>query len=846
MESKEAKNLFVGKFEKEIGDLENKEPTFEGDLQDSASLFNGQFLEEVKPEEGIKREVRLEKQSLERKDAPGFKRKYNQLFNHIIAGLTTLGLSFGAVTLASPELRQEIARKVRKLLESEDSEKKVLEKAEDIVRSLKEAKDLEARADLSEKEKYELLLKKIDFFLDVLKTKVGISEEEQEKTRAFLLGIHEKYKKQIMDTSDTKEILFELFKETGKYNPDLALLSDIANQGQGNCEARATFLIVTIPALFPEMELKLQWFGPDEKNSDGHVRVIAKMEGYWYALEGAPKKLEPEDLLGTVLTDTLVFENSLRGDVQWEKPIGAPDFTVRTVSEDNKKTKTNSPFSVRFGSPPTKSYSGSNELETDEQYKQRSREKYFAGEVFDPENLPPMKVFIGETVESTAIQMASEGKRSDSTEKKDLLRPEDPHPLPEEVRMKALLEGVLQLNYSNTLYGPAALPQVFFDISEFDDQAIRTVEIIGVENSQVMKKYKEILEKKFRNIKNIVISDASGTLDFSFVRNFPFLQDVSLDGELPNDVSFLKDLRSLARIKLSHSTFIDSHKQSLDKHDSFHIDLSPLQHKKLTAIILSGEAIFENASLLDPTDLEVFTVKVFPETEEDVQKFLQGADNLKELDLTISDRLSSNTRTDFSSFKKLSKLYIGKGYSKQQEGPEEKFELETLRGLPLKVLKISNFRVDDLQPLSDMPLQELRIGNFVGEDITPLSTLSSVGKIYFAFSGSVPQGFADLSKLKKLRSLVTIQQVNSPEEVFSNLDFVPLHGLRLKEFFVETYSHDSQSLDGSLPSVSPEGIYPIMDSDNPKAGFIINYKAYRIVPPQGFRAVSERVQQAEP
>lgn len=277
-----------------------------------------------------------------------------------LAALLSVGLHAGAIGASSPEIRRNIADQTSEMaINAERNGREFLkrllasETENDFKNSLIESGDKPSP---------------ITFFLKS-ESFHGISEKESIENAEVFNQLKQQYLAEATSEPNKIKVLYDLSKEEGRYDPDSALLADILkkdiNVRRGNCEARAKFMDSLVSEIYPGAEKKLQWFAGD-KTKAPHVRLIMKIDKDWYALEGFPEKLNSADLEGSTLTDTDKFMTS------YLQKVPNPNETALA----GKVVTTNSFISVKFEKPPTKTYGGNDNQETNEDYQKRLTETY--------------------------------------------------------------------------------------------------------------------------------------------------------------------------------------------------------------------------------------------------------------------------------------------------------------------------------------------------------------------------------------------------------------------------------------------------------------------------------------
>lgn len=173
----------------------------------------------------------------------------------------------------------------------------------------------------------------------------GVPDSEIVRAKDEIAGLVEKFKKKnpLVPLEAARYLV-----DNTRYVAGSTYLSDVFNHGEGNCEAVAKTMFVVLPKLFPDLELKAQWFAGDEKGPP-HVRAVAKIDAGWVALERGFPRITDKEMAGTVLTSPQVFVESFVAGAEGQKQ-------KKSLTGGGKSA--GGMFDVRFDNPPTKAYSG--------------------------------------------------------------------------------------------------------------------------------------------------------------------------------------------------------------------------------------------------------------------------------------------------------------------------------------------------------------------------------------------------------------------------------------------------------------------------------------------------------
>lgn len=561
---------------------------------------------------------------------------------HLLALGATLGLNTAGVLTLDKGLRGHLIEDGRGALAratETDAEKAAL---------AKQAIEL-----LEQKDKEKIVQERLELFLKVLAQRGGVSEEDIVATRDFFHGVQDEFKKVVEkqedDDEEKKSTLFELVKKFGRYDVHFARLSDVAQKQKFNCDVLAQSLLVTIPAMYPDMMVKLQWFGGDTINVP-HVRVVVKIAGKWYAIEkNGPEELSLKDIKGTIITGPEAFERSLVENVGEGAPPG-----MDVLSADS-----NSVFGISFVNAKVFE-GGSTKEETTEEYQARMRSQYVGGKPLDPQNLPPLTLYMGNSVEEVSMGMGGVGSLEDQ-KIVDTLNPEDPHPLPEEISIKAIMEGDLDLSQGD----------VFYDLSSLSEIQIDSIYFWFRKNENVNKKFIAELQKRFSTIKEFSGVNTGRTVqstDWLFLRNFPLLESLDIKGI--TDISFLEGNTHLSSVKF----------MPLDK--GVELDISSLRGATLESLELWQN--FRNSSEINLSRLKRLAVSVDASHMKEAETLMAKAPVLEDISWVTKDK---NTEVPFSyvqqfTTKRLRNVYI----DFRVEGDHlTKVDFHKLRGQPLEM-----------------------------------------------------------------------------------------------------------------------------------------------------------------
>jgi hypothetical protein len=361
----------------------------------------------------------------------------------------------------------ELATQYRKLSRGDVAKEK------DLARQALEISD-----DAEPKEKFEANL---NFHVQAL-INAGESDDRVEKTKEFFIKLVDKFEVISKIEKDKKKVLFALFQDLGRYEPEKARLSDIAYDHVGNCDARAQALLLSLPAIYPDLEVKAQFFGPSQiKQAESHIRVLTKFDGdgdgneEWYAIEGEPIEVTEEEMKGTVLASDKVFQasvafvDSTQDLVKNTEAVLVESDQETEQNDGNFGGSTNTLFNTSvFTANATETYGeggGVSQPETEEDYQKRI------------EKTPK---FHTDTILPIELSLLDE----ENEEKYGVV------PLPEKILEEARKKGKLILSdWDVTAQKSTKLP--FFDLSPaFEDEKIERI-IIHSSDKEVTSMYYE-------------------------------------------------------------------------------------------------------------------------------------------------------------------------------------------------------------------------------------------------------------------------------------------------------------------------------------------------------------------
>lgn len=667
------------------------------------------------------------------------------LKQRLLAVGATLGINVGTgigVDSGFQSILLQDARTAFATATETDAERLALEqKAQELLK--KSGKDLEKQ---EKKEKEQIVEERLELFLQLLRQRGGVPEEDISATRDFFHQIQAEFVKRVKENpnEDPLEVIYDLTKRFGRYNGDYARISDVATKQLFNCELFDQSILLTVPLIFPNMPIKLQWFGADE-NHNAHTATLIKHHQDWYQIthKNGPMQITLQSVKGTVITGPEAFERSLVERVRDER-------------NPNKKTKsdpTNSVFSIGF--PNAKVFEGGTDnAETEQEYQARMRSKYVRGKVSDPENPPPLTLYFGETLEDVASQMHGQDVPQDPEAS---LRPEDPHTLPETKQMKAIMEGYLSF-YKD---------EPFYNLDTIDGVPINDIGYSMRDNDVLNTKYLEMIRLKFLNVKDLGLYNLRNSKEGEIVKEFSSLEKVRLAGKV-NDISFLRGHNKLADLYLGTDEVVD---------------LSPLVDKPLEKIALDGISDnpvggvthVESLNFENLREVDIISRFDSPEMQKKIasapvlEKIYWRAERFDEVPFFVVDHFVSKSIKEVT--------ILGK-YIEQPRRPI-KMDFQKFQGLPLEKFSSSGY-IGDIRHLQGAPLKEVS----VVYDGTPFSFFASsfpdLTDLSLEIFDHKSEDFQYLSQLRKLRVFSWDEGKLSTVPQFSRTDLLKMKGLQLE------------------------------------------------------------------
>ncbi len=348
-------------------------------------------------------------------------------------------LAFGLLGVAGGVSQSEMVQTEWRKINNADSER-----AEDLAQRVMEL------SDAVEEDGPEIFKAKLDFHLQVL-VNAGESKDRVSTTKQFFTDFFDQFQAIAKIEKDKKKVLFGMFQRIGRYVPGKARISDIANEDQGNCDARTQALTLLVSGIYPELPLKVQFFGAsDVKKTEAHSRVLVNIDGKWYSLEGEPVEVPEADMKGTVLAESTVFEASVAFGNNEEQLIKKTNATL--VSDEKVPEK--NPDDGNFGN-------ASNTLFDVSVFTKNAVETYGEGcGLSQAESIDAYNERMKSTPDFGVINL--DLVDSDDMHKKEYERV----PLPEEIKEKALKEASLFLDAWNT-EEQRYIELPFYDVRKF-------------------------------------------------------------------------------------------------------------------------------------------------------------------------------------------------------------------------------------------------------------------------------------------------------------------------------------------------------------------------------------------
>ncbi|HEU0050676.1 MAG TPA: hypothetical protein VFQ60_01315 [Patescibacteria group bacterium] len=278
-------------------------------------------------------------EATQKDEAP--KKKKKTLLNRLAGGKRALALAAGLHAAAGAALYHkelgrgmaDVERTVRKLFfgKNETEFKKSLDVLEN---KIKEGKEVDYA----------------DFYLPADHWSGGLSKKEIEDEKRDIEERRARFHALAKTESNRLKVIHEILQEKGRYVSGRALVSDIFNKGEGNCDGRIGYGLIMIHDVYPDIPLKIQVLN---QNNERHERLIGRLEGVWYALETTPIPLKESDLEGTVLIDVVDILKTYQG-----KPVFGQSFSATGggMPVAVKQISSNSYLGLKLERPPTKNF----------------------------------------------------------------------------------------------------------------------------------------------------------------------------------------------------------------------------------------------------------------------------------------------------------------------------------------------------------------------------------------------------------------------------------------------------------------------------------------------------------
>ncbi len=465
-----------------------------------------------------------------------------------------------------------------------------------------------------------LELEKVDVGAALLKMESlhGFSEAETEQAIRELSRIREEYDR-IKTGLDLEQTGFNLSKEVGRYDPDSTSLTDLLNKKQGNCVARAKFYASVLPSVSGtasnETGVQLQWFAGDEQKPP-HVRALFRDTGAgWQAFEaGLPVVIAPDDLAGTVVTDSRVLFGDSTATSFDEKSFADPkESSAQPFSMPlDSKAKT----AITLAHAPTRVYEGGDaKLESQKDFTTRQAmtiDEARAGQIERRQSSKRLQVELLRP-EQIAARFGNDVFSKKSVTKK-AEKAEEAAPLSAEVVTSVALSGEV------TLF----LRQSSVDLSPIAPYSITSTTIA------VFADVKKVVGWEVFRGKEVAKLWLSGlAITDEVVKNFASapLTEVTLNATSVTDLSFLKGKKL----------------KSLNLKQSFDVDLATLEG-----------ATFERLSLSFYEGMDLSPIKDFIDTKR--EKIAKDYGGLIEIDASYRVHLLDPAKSGIPGIKKVIEL----------------------------------------------------------------------------------------------------------------------------------------------------------------------------------------------
>lgn len=184
------------------------------------------------------------------------------------------------------------------------------------------------------------------FFYQAEQLSGGQSDEDTRTAWAVEEALGKEFSKLASHEPNRLKVLHEMIQSEGDYDAARSSWTQVRLTNKGNCDARAKHLLSLIQRVYPDMELRLQYYRK-------HVRVLALVEGRWYALERpTPHPLTEADVVGTVVAEETAYEKNYLGLPPRQRHYRDPNATVSGAAP----VQTDAFISKNFTIPPTREY----------------------------------------------------------------------------------------------------------------------------------------------------------------------------------------------------------------------------------------------------------------------------------------------------------------------------------------------------------------------------------------------------------------------------------------------------------------------------------------------------------
>ncbi|KKU26307.1 MAG: hypothetical protein UX39_C0010G0019 [Candidatus Magasanikbacteria bacterium GW2011_GWA2_46_17] len=346
-------------------------------------------------------------------------------------------------------------------------------------------------------EAFERIVKYLDNFRDELRKNISKKENADD------VDVVDNDK----DGADTMLRVFHemIQRYKGRYVPESALVSDLINKKQGNCDARAILWSYVLAKLYPGMSTKLLWH-------QNHIEAVVEVNSVWYVLRDTPERVTNEELNGRVIMDQGAFLEVIAGDRKVNaRAIPDPD----NKPDPNLNLITNSPIAGMLseatgGAVPSRNYNGSAESK-----EENAQTPYVPFEATQSERANPEEMDIEIEFIDSPANTHERGVEANTV----ILKPT------EQQIIEAKLTGIFNFNRHGS--AKKAKQRFTLDVSVLADVPLFKLSIYGeldVDFAQLRKGIETLKELRLSNasIKNGYLLEKASNLSLFSIRNSEF------------------------------------------------------------------------------------------------------------------------------------------------------------------------------------------------------------------------------------------------------------------------------------------------------------------------------------